>query len=215
MDTESNIDKLLARSAELDVVLSELFSLTIHVGSDRVLTSRIMCEVVFEHAESIKILIARGSYTSAFGLVRLQYEVVVRAVWLLYAASDQWVSTLLRDATPEGAEKANKLPSLSEMLKALDGKAPEVAVNMIQEFKDVSWKPLCSFVHGGFHALHRHGGGYPPQLVCQVLKIANGLSIMAGMLLVILSGAPNQAGRIARVQESFMDCLPDPKRDTQ
>lgn len=46
-----------------------------------------MCSVSFEHAESAKILLASGNFTSALGLVRLQYEALVRALWLRYAAS--------------------------------------------------------------------------------------------------------------------------------
>lgn len=211
MKSEPDIDKLLLRSAKLHEALSELLGLSLHGLQDRILASKVMCGVAFEHAESVKILIARGSFTSAFGLVRLQYEVLVRAMWLLYSASDQWVSTLLRDATSAGAEKANGLPSLSEMVKALDGKAPAAAVDMVRDFRDASWKPLCSFVHGGFHALHRHGGGYPLQLVDQVLRISNGLSVMVGMLLVILAGGPSQDGRMPKIQKEFQDCLPPPK----
>jgi len=51
-----------------------------------------MCSVAFEHAESVKVLIASGNFTSALGLVRLQYEALVRAMWLLYSASDIAVS---------------------------------------------------------------------------------------------------------------------------
>ena len=36
--------------------------------------SRIMCGIAFEHAESIKILIASENFTSALGLFQLQYE---------------------------------------------------------------------------------------------------------------------------------------------
>jgi len=43
------------------------------------------------------------------------------------------------------------------MIKALEGKAPEQAVAMFKEFRDVKWKGLNSYVHGGIHALQRHG----------------------------------------------------------
>ncbi len=60
-----------------------------------------MCSVAFEHAESTKILIASGNFTSATGLVRLQFEALVRAMWLLYAASDASVSKLMCELTHE------------------------------------------------------------------------------------------------------------------
>ena len=106
-----------------------------------------MCSISFEHAESAKMLISSGNFTSATGLVRLQYEALVRAMWLLYAASETAVSKLMCELTSESSHKANKLPMLSEMLDKLDGKAPPEALSMLKEFKDYSWKPLSSFVH--------------------------------------------------------------------
>lgn len=155
-----------------------------------------MCSIAFEHAESAKMLIASGNFTSATGLVRLQYEALVRAMWLLYAAPETAVSKLMCELTSESANKANKLPMLSEMLEKLEGKAPQEALNMLMEFKEYSWKPLSSFVHGGIHAIHRHSKGYPTQLLYQMLRISNGVSVMVGMLLVILHGGGQQRGKM-------------------
>jgi len=167
-----------------------------------------MCSVAFEHAESAKILITVGNFTSALGLVRLQYEALVRAMWLLYSASDIAVSKLMSELTNETAKKADQLPMLSEMLKKLDGKAPKEAMEQLYEFKVYSWKPLNSYVHGGIHAVHRHSKGYPKPLLLQILKASNGVSIMTGMLLVILSGDKRQSGKIPALQREFIDCLP-------
>ena len=214
MIDEPDINKLLMRSAELGEALAELYLVKPGVDSNRMVSSKVMSSVVLEHAESIQMLIAGGNCTSAFSLFRLQYEVLVRAIWLLYAASEKWIATLMTEATQERADKANKLPLLSEMLAELEGKAPKPAMDMLYEFKEVSWKPLCSFVHGGFHALHRHGGGYPLPLIVQVLKASNGLSTMAGMHLVILACDSTLTGRIPEIQNSFWDCLPLPKPNT-
>ena len=69
------------------------------------MASKVMCSIAFEHAESAKILISAGNLTSATGLVRLQYEALVRAMWLLYAASDTAVSKLTSDLTQETATR--------------------------------------------------------------------------------------------------------------
>jgi hypothetical protein len=115
------------------------------------------------------------------------------------------------ELTSESAEKANKLPMLSEMLKNLKGKAPTEALDMLLEFKKYSWKPLSSFVHGGIHAINRHSKGYPAPLLIQMLKISNGVSVMVGMLLVILSGDSRQRGKIPAIQKQYEDCLPEYK----
>ena len=147
------INTLLSRSAELENRLTEFFRLPPFDQSERVSTSRVMCSIAFEHAESAKILIVSGNLTSATGLVRLQFETLVRAMWLLYAASDQAVSKLSSELTSESAHKANNLPMLTEMLNKLEGKAPQDPLDMLLEFKEYSWKPLSSFVHGGIHAI--------------------------------------------------------------
>ena len=100
---------------------------------------------------------------------------------------------------------------LMEMLEKLEGKAPSEALGMLHEFKEYSWKPLSSFVHGGIHAISRHSKGYPKPLLIQLLKISNGVSAMAGMLLVVLSGDARQRGKIPAIQHAFSECLPEQK----
>tara|TARA_R110001583_G_scaffold124150_4_gene275613 strand:+ start:767 stop:1351 length:585 start_codon:yes stop_codon:yes gene_type:complete len=191
----------------------EFFALAPFDDSERIMASKVMCSIAFEHAESAKILISAGNLTSATGLVRLQYEALVRAMWLLYAASDTAVSKLTSDLTQETADRANRLPMLSEMLEKLQGKAPKEPVDMLLEFKQYSWKPLSSFIHGGIHAIHRHSKGYPLPLLEQMVRISNGVSVMVGMLLVILHGGGEQRGKMPRIQKEFADCLPDTKSE--
>jgi hypothetical protein len=66
--------------------------------------------VAFEHAESAKILLTSGNFTSALGLVRLQYEAFVRAMWLFFAASDLEVSKLLSELTHDSSKRAQNFP---------------------------------------------------------------------------------------------------------
>lgn len=208
------INTLLSRSAELEDQLIEFLRLPPFDSSERISTSRVMCSIAFEHAESAKILIASGNLTSATGLVRLQFEALVRAMWLLYAASDQAVSKLSCELTVESAQKANKIPMLTDMLQKLEGKAPQEPLGMLLEFKEYSWKPLSSFIHGGIHAINRHSRGDPEQQLAQMLKISNGISVMVGMLLVILHGGGQQMGKIPRIQQDYTDCLPEVKSVT-
>ena len=93
-----------------------------------------MCTVSFQHAQSAKFLFASGNFTSAIGLVRLQYEATVRAIWLLYAASDKSVSLLMSELSEYSMKAANRLPMLSAMLKECEGKAPKNAMDPLLEF---------------------------------------------------------------------------------
>jgi hypothetical protein len=132
-------------------------------------------------------------------------------MWLLYVASDIAVTKLSCELTEDSVKRANKLPMLTEMLNKMKGKAPDEAVDMLMEFKEYSWRPLSSFVHGGIHAINRHSKGYPVVLLENALKASNGVSVMVGMLLVILHGGGNQKGKIPSIQVAFADCLPDKK----
>lgn len=207
-----DLNKTLMESAKLDERLQEFHLPSNRPGPERERCSAILCGVAFEHAESVKILLASGNFTSATGLLRLQYEALVRAMWVFYAASDRIVSKMMSDLTTESARVANNLPMMSEMLDSMAGKAPKEATDMLLEFKDYSWKPLSSFVHGGIHAVDRHGKGYPLPLLIQTLKTTNGVSMMAAMVLVILSGNPAHVDKIPSIQAEFRGCLPEIKK---
>ena len=167
-----DINKLLKRSAELDESLLFLLTLEPYDDSKRLEASKVMCGIATEHAQSLKILLGARNYTSATSLARLQYEIFVRAMWLFYAADDISLSKITKELTQESEKKANNLPMLSDMIKHLEGKAPQSAVEMINEFKTYSWKSLSSYVHGGIHALNRHGKGYPTSLIIQIIKMS-------------------------------------------
>jgi hypothetical protein len=192
-------------------VLTGFLGLSLHHPGPRARISRLICGISYEHAESVKILIAAGNFTSAAGLMRLQYEAVVRALWAFYAATDGFVDKLSASLTEETARKAASLPMVGEMLESLDAKAPKEALGMLIEFRDHQWKPLSSFVHGGLHAIHRHETGYPFPLMHGALRSSNGLLIMAAMLLVILHGGKDQVGKIPAIQIEFDDALPPRK----
>ena len=118
---------------------------------------------------------------------------------------------LLHEFTREAVGNSEKLPMQAEMLKELEGKAPRDAMISLVGFKENSWKPLSSYVHGGVHALQRHSEGYPTGLLSDTLRASNALSTMAAMLAVILSGDGSFAGKMRKIQISFRDCLPPEK----
>lgn len=202
------LNSLLARSAELQDRLSGLLGLTPCEAGSRSRMSRVMCGISFEHAESVKMLTASGNFTSSAGLMRLQYEAVVRAFWVAYAASDSFVDKLAASLSVETERKASKLPMVGEMLEKLESQAPKEAVGLLNDFREHQWKPLNSFVHGGLHAIHRHSAGYPVLLLLQVVRSSNGLLMMTAMLLVILHGGGDHRDRMPAIQQEFADCLP-------
>ncbi|GAA5136796.1 DUF6988 family protein [Thalassotalea piscium] len=136
-----------------------------------------------------------------------QSEALTRAAWLLYAASDEKIENTTATLS-ELSQNADQKPSNAKMLKALKGKAPEQADLMLNEFRDVQWKGLNSYIHGGIHALQRHGAGYPEQLVIDIVKSSNGLLSMTAMMAAILTGNQVIAKDVSQIQRRHEECLP-------
>ena len=204
----TDIADLLHQSDGLATKLSELLELRPYDNSPRTTASRTLCGVSFEHSESVRVLIVTGNFTSSLGVLRMQYEALVKAIWALYAASENSISKLQRNLNHETVKSADRIPILSELLVALEGKAPAQALGQLNEFKEYSWKPLSSYIHGGIHAIARHRNGYPIELLAQAVTLSNGLLLMTGMMLVILSGDTKQQGRMSTIQQRFANCFP-------
>lgn len=169
------MDDLLSRSTEYEEFVYGLLAHPEAEPTKRTEGARILIAVCMEHAQSIKLLMYSHAFTSALGLLRLQYEVLVRAHWLVFAASDHQVEKLLAELTHDSAQAGNSIPMVGEMMKSMEGKAPPNALQPLFEFKEYSYKPLSSFVHGGIHAINRKSKGYPLPLLENVLKNSNQL----------------------------------------
>ncbi len=202
------IDELLARSAVLEDRLTDFFALPLINGTSRLQATKGLASLGFEHAQGLKHLVAAGLYTSAAVLLRIQYESLVRALWVLYVATDSQAELMIAELTQETAKQASRIPMLSEMLASIEEKAPHAPVAHLKEFKHYSWRPLSSFVHGGIHAMNRHGKGFPLELVLMKVRHSNGLLGIAGNLLLILAGVPPEAGKMASIYAEFPDCFP-------
>lgn len=203
----NGINKLLARSAEFEDKMLYIFSHPPFDKSERINVSKILCSVSFEHAESLKLLLASHNFTSAIGILRLQFESLVRAVWVFYGASDIAVSKLTAELNYKNIKRSEKLPMFSEMIEKLESTAPKNAINPILEFKEFSWKPLNSYVHGGLHAIDRHGKGYPPEILEQALKASNGVNGLVGMFCAVLSGNQSLVKEVTKSYLEFSDCF--------
>jgi hypothetical protein len=206
------LDKILRRSDEL---LRAIFQRMEGAEFDESLRGKAafgMCSAAFEHGASLRFLITHGCATSGTALMRLQYEAVTRAMWLLYVAPDSAVEKMSAPLSLENEQAAKNLPSVNEMLdqirKGVGTTVPAPASEMLDRFREVSWRSLNSFVHGGIHALRRQTDGYPVQLILDVIRSSNALSTMAGMTLALLTDEAT-ARSMAQVQPEFADCLPE------
>jgi hypothetical protein len=207
------LEQMLLRSDALNERLNELLDEVEFDGSARGEAALGMCLVAMEHGTALRALMALGMPTSAVSLMRLQFEALTRSMWLIYAASDAAIEKLSAPLTLEAEQAAKNLPSAKEMIeqigKRVGQSVPAAAHLMLNQFKDVSWNAMNSFVHGGIHPLRRSADGFPVHLALQVLRNSNGLSTMTGMTMAVLTGDESIVKPMSKIQPAFADCLPD------
>lgn len=209
MATE-RIQTLLSRTALFyEVVLRHVELLTPAPGGRFVVAFQSGL-LSLEHARSATMLFEQGRFASGIALLRPQFECLVRGIWLLYAANDNWIAKFSEPLTAESAKQANEGVGLADMLKALETapNAPAPIVAQLREFKDVSWKAMNSYTHGGIHALARTLSGYPEQLIYDIIRNSNALTALCTQLQSILTGMPEKMEPIQHMQHSFSDVLP-------
>lgn len=195
------------RSSEFEDYVVHILRHPLYDNSDRIRVSKIMCSVSLEHAESFKILLVSRNFTSAISLLRLQFECLVRGMWIFYAAPETALRKLTAELSEDSQKRANNLPMLSEMISHLERKAPKNAIDPILEFKEYSWKPLSSYVHGGLHAIDRHSKGYPTQILEQALKASNGVNGLVAVFGSILTGQHQLTKEVYKSFDEYSDCF--------
>lgn len=101
-------------------------------------------------------------------------------------------------------ELASKnIPMATKMMEDLAIKAPPNAYKPLHEFKAHSWGALNSYVHAGIHPIRRHAEGYSPELLVNVMKNVNGLTVVTAMQAATLTGVPNLQRKVLDAANRF------------
>ena len=191
----------------LEKSLAPLLELETFDQADRTRCSKIMCSVAFEHAESAKLLIAAGNFTSALSVVRLQYEALVRRCGCCTRRRDRAVEKLTSELTHESSKKADRLPLLGRMLQELDGKGRRSPCVCCSISRNIPGNPqfVCAWRHPrGASAQQRLStavaGAGDPRLQ---RRLHDGWNAAGHPL-----WERDQSARILQTQVDFGDCLP-------
>lgn len=175
-------------------------------NSHRLDLAFVLCKLSLEHGDSVLSLI-RSNPSSALGLVRLQFEVLVRALWVKYAATDHLVEKAI-SGVPEGITKEpDVFPTISDALASLVGKAPPNAVGPLTELKNGAWGPMNSYAHGSLRPIVRARNGYEPELLSQTLEITNTMQMIAGMLMAECTGDNDLLIKVALLGREHLGVL--------
>lgn len=203
--------RLLERSAEFEVALLSEFPegrMVLAIQEPRHELAAAAALIAIEHAGALRAAAQVGAMNSAAGLLRLQYEAVLRAAWLLFAAGPGQVEKLSKSLDLEAEQGAKNIPGYLDMLTAVEKAAPAGLAAPLAEFNRYSRHALNSFVHAGIHPLTRARSGFPVDLAATLLRFSAGLMHFAYRLLAALTGSQERMNRVTRAYTAFEDCLP-------
>lgn len=208
MNDHSELEAILDRSAELHRALHAALADADLDDSIHTWLTVSTSQIAIEHGISICMLVDTGHLTSAHALFRTQFEAVVRALWLCFAATDEWIDRYMTAVTANPMKDPNCSPGMDEMLKDIAREAPPVIAPQLLELKQGIWGPLNSFVHTGIHPAALQQTGYSLATTLDAVRNANGLSAKAATVIATVVDDEPLASRIRDIQLAHLDCLP-------
>lgn len=209
-----SIDLILQQSAQMQAELDELWDTFERPDSERGQIVFAYCSIVREHVLSQQRLLAMECDVTAVTLVRPSFESLVRAIWILAGANDDWVRNFIAPPAPDADDRNETImgPPVDAMLATIEKHHPGWVHRSLVALKDATWKPMHSYVHGGIRPVLQILVGYPDQHRVSLVRNGNGFLMFAtNVLQIACMGVP---GRIADIQRRFAGCLPpaDPQR---
>ena len=203
---DEELAKILSLSEMFDDDVFAMLEKCWNLSSQRQVICLAFCKAAVEHAASQRVLIAVGLYGTALSLIRLHFEAVVRAAWVLHGAKDDW---LVKFSTPVPDGDLNEPqmgPPIPAMLDAIKLNAPQAARELSR--LNETMKVMHSFVHGGAHLVVHALRGYPPENLISVLQNRNLLLLMLTNVMVIASQQPQLTRIVRQLGEAHVGCLP-------
>lgn len=195
----------IERSRDLEARIDEAWSTGDADAGSRAVAG--LCGISLDHGRSVRTLLLEVP-PSAIALLRPQYEALVRAAWAHYAATEAELSRLLSPLTLQGQQAAKKLPGVADMLAALENSGHHAAAAILGRARSRLWDGLNSFIHGGIHPFWRSENGYPATLLVDVLKNANGMSMLTLVLLGEITDDADVSMWLGYLQREFGEVLP-------
>lgn len=205
--TAAPLTETLHRSATLNGFIAETWAALPAPVQARQRVVSGLSGLSIDHAIGLQALLAVLP-ASAIALLRLQFETLVRATWAWYAAEDRDLDTLVSPLTPTTEQAARKLPMVGKMLSAISETAPEGASQLLARANSRLGHGLNSFVHGGIHPFARRTEGYPDDLLLDVLRNSNGMSMLTLILLAEIAGDDGIIELVRALNAEFRDALP-------
>lgn len=133
-------------------------------------------DLTLEHASGIMHLIETGTYSSAFALVRCEFECFVRGAWLHHRATNAEIDQFV--------EKDEIKPKVRELITALE-EAPPFQDKLLSGIKENAWAAMNGYTHGGIHQVSRRLQGnyiepvFDEESLLEVIRFARTMALIA------------------------------------
>lgn len=203
---DEELAKILSLSEMFDDDIYALLEKCWNLSSQRQVICLAFCKAAAEHAVSQRVLIGAGLHGTALSLIRLHFEAVVRAAWVLHGAKDDWLVKFSAPVPIGVLDEPQMGPPIPAMLDAIKLHAPQAAHELSRLNETV--KVMHSFVHGGAHLVVHALRGYPPNNLISVLQNRNLLSLMLTNVMVIASQQQQLTGIVRKLGEAHAGCMP-------
>ena len=161
-------------------------------------------DVAIEHQAAIALLCASALYGSAFSLLRVLAESLVRGLWLLLCASE---------AELQKFKKATLQKTFNQFVEEVEDKMGTPS-GVLSGFKATAWNALNGFTHTGFHQVsRRHAPGrveasYPEHEVAKALGVAGALGLIASGQVIGLSDRQDLLSEFSNRMASYAKSAP-------
>lgn len=195
-----NLENLIARSGELvNSIAKELWDLSIP-STVRCRVAAACFAVAQEHHNAIVVLFDSKLNSSAFALIRAEYEAYIRGLWLVHCATDGEVENFSTGAEP---------PSSVKMLAAIEG-IPTFDEKQLSEIKSKHWSAMCSYTHTGSLQVQRWNTedaiepNFSEDEIQVVLRFSGIFSLLAAVGIASLAQNEEIANRLLTEMRAFV-----------
>jgi uncharacterized protein DUF6988 len=180
----SLLEDITTRGAEIRTSLRELFLRNEYPHNTRTFLLSAYVDIALEHHEAIWLLTKSRLNGSAFAMVRLVYDAMLRAFWVNKVATEQQIEQATRDELGFPLEKI-----CGEIKRDYFSDRPadeaQLFASFLQQIKE-AWGPMCSYTHSGALQLARRftRGELKPNY--SEGEIAEALNLVTVALLLLL-----------------------------
>jgi len=201
--------KAIAEHAKLSelIIWIDQHTSNIELSADERSLIAIGCfDIVLEHQASIALLHSYKHYGSSLALLRPLAESFVRGLWLLQCATEKDLRIFKKD-------NDDKAFGFSKLIRDIETNIGTPS-GVLSAFKAASWSTLCSFTHTGFHQVsRRHSPGkveenYSEAELARILRVAAALGLMAGGLIIHMSGKHELLQSFFERMSAYTDTAP-------